>query len=90
MQTLLVQGGISQVYQALDTKFEHRKVAIKVMINYSAAASGKHLIDRFMGEVKAISRLKHPNIIQILDFGVTPNEAPFYGSPFYVIEYFVR
>ncbi len=88
LQTLLVQGGLSQVYQALDTKFEDRIVAIKLMTNYSAA-SGQHVIKRFMGEVKAISRLKHPNIIQILDFGVTPDEAPFYGSPFYVMEYFV-
>ena len=88
LQTLLVQEGMSQVYQALDTKFADRIVAIKLMTNYSAA-SGQHLIERVMGEVKAISHLKHPNIIQILDFGVTPNEAPFYGSPFYVMEYFV-
>ena len=88
LQTLLVQGGMSQVYQALDTKFADRIVAIKLMTNYSAA-SGQYLIERVMGEVKAISHLKHPNIIQILDFGVTPNEAPFYGSPFYVMEYFV-
>ena len=87
LQTLLGQGGMSKVYQALDTKFEDRIVAIKLMTNYSAA-SGQHLIKRFMGEVKAISRLKHPNIIQILDYGITPDEAPFDGVPFYVMEYF--
>ena len=87
LQTLLGQGGMSKVYQALDTKFEDRVVAIKLMTNYSAA-SGKHLIKRFMAEIKAISRLKHPNIIQILDFGVTPELAPFSSSPFYVMEYF--
>ena len=87
LQTLLGQGGMSKVYQAFDTKFEDRIVAIKLMTNYSAV-SGQHLIKRFMGEVQAISRLKHPNIIQILDFGITPDEAPFDGSPFYVMEYF--
>ncbi len=87
LQTLLGQGGMSKVYRALDTKFEDRKVAIKLMTNYSAT-SGKHLIKRFMAEIKAISRLKHINIIQILDFGVTPALAPFSGSPFYVMEYF--
>ena len=87
LQTLLGQGGMSKVYQAFDTKFEDRIVAIKLMTNYSAASS-QYLIKRFMGEVKAISRLKHPNIIQILDFGITPNETPFNGSPFYVMEYF--
>nr|MDJ0691149.1 serine/threonine-protein kinase [Xenococcaceae cyanobacterium MO_188.B32] len=87
LQTLLGQGGMSKVYRALDTKFDDRVVAIKLMTNYSAA-SGKHLIKRFMAEIKAISRLKHINIIQILDFGVTPALAPFSGSPFYVMEYF--
>ena len=87
LQTLLGQGGMSKVYQALDTKFEARRVAIKLMTNYSGANS-QHLIKRFMAEIRAISALKHPNIIQIFDFGVTPEEAPFYGAPFYVMEYF--
>ena len=87
LQTLLGTGGMSKVYRALDTKFVDRIVAVKLMTNY-AAANNQHLIKRFMGEVKAISKLKHPNIIQILDYGVTPNKAPFDGSPFYVMEYF--
>ena len=87
LQFLLGQGGMSKVYQAKDTKFEERVVAIKLMTNYSPASSQRSL-KRFMAEVNAISRLKHPNIIQILDFGVTPDEAPFYGLPFYVMEYF--
>ncbi|MDJ0588791.1 MAG: serine/threonine-protein kinase [Pleurocapsa sp. MO_226.B13] len=86
LQTLLGQGGMSKVYQALDTKFEDRVVAIKLMTNYSTA-SGKHLIKRFMGEIKAISCLKHPNIIQVFDFGVTSDRPPFYGAPFYVMEH---
>ncbi len=87
LQTLLGQGGMSKVYQALDTKFEDRVVAVKLMTNY-AAANNQHLIKRFMGEVKAISKLKHPNIIQILDYGVTSNKSPFFSAPFYVMEYF--
>ena len=92
LQTLVGQGGMSKVYQAFDTKFDDRIVAVKLMINYADGNSkhfinDQHLIKRFMGEVKAISRLKHPNIIQIFDFGITPEQAPFYGSPFYVMEY---
>ncbi len=86
LQTLLGQGGMSKVYQALDTKFEDRVVAIKLMTNYSTTSS-KHLIKRFMGEIKAISCLKHPNIIQVFDFGVTSDLPPFYGAPFYVMEH---
>ena len=87
LQTLLGKGGMSKVYRALDTKFENRIVAIKLMTSYSPAIK-QNLIKRFVGEVKAISSLKHHNIIQILDFGVTPNEAPFFGTSFYVMEYF--
>ncbi len=87
LQTLLGQGGMSKVYQALDTKFEDKVVAIKLMTIYSAA-NAKHLIKRFMAEIKTISCLKHPNIIQIFDYGVTPNQLPFSGAPFYVMEYF--
>ncbi len=87
LQTLLGQGGMSKVYQALDTKFEKKVVAIKLMTIYSSA-NYKNLIKRFTAEIKVISSLKHPNIIQIFDYGVTPEELPFSGSPFYVMEYF--
>ena len=86
LQALIEEGGMSQVYRALDTKFEDYIVAIKIMTN-NFTGSSHYLIKRFMAEVKAISCLKHPNIIQILDFGITPEEAPFFGSPFYVMEY---
>ena len=86
LQTLLGQGGMSKVYQALDTKFEDKVVAIKLMTSYSSPHN-QRLIKRFVGEVKVISGLNHPNIIQILDFGVTPDEQPFNGAPFYVMEH---
>ena len=75
LQTLLGTGGMSKVYRALDTKFEDRVVAIKLMTNYSTANDNNS--KRFMGEIKAISRLKHPNIIQIFDFGFTPCYSSF-------------
>ena len=86
LQTLLGQGGMSKVYRALDTKFKNRVVAIKLMTNY-APTQKKRLIKRFLREVKTIYLLKHPNIVQIFDCGITPEEAPFYGVPFYVMEY---
>ena len=87
LQSLLGKGGMSKVYQALDTKFKNKLVAIKLMTVYSSTNT-KHLIKRFMAEIEAISSLKHPNIIQIFDYGVTPDELPFSSSPFYVMEYF--
>ncbi len=73
---------MSKVYRALDTKFEDRVVAVKLMTHYFDASS-HHLIKRFMREVNDLSKLKHINIIQILDFGVTPDGLPFdYGQEY--------
>ena len=86
LQTLLGQGGMSKVYQALDTKFGDRVVAIKLMTN-CFSNNNQYLVKRFMGEIKAISRLKHPNIIQVFDFGITASEPPLNSAPFYVMEH---
>ena len=88
LKKLLGQGGMSKVYIALDTKLSNRKVAIKIMTSY-ASANNQHLIKRFTREVESLCVLNHPNIIQITDFGVTPQEKPFSGDPFYVMEYFM-
>lgn len=88
LEKLLGQGGMSKVYLALDRKLNNKKVAIKIMTSYFSA-NNQHLIKRFMGEVKSLCVLNHPNIIQITDYGLTPQEAPFFGYPFYVMEYFV-
>ena len=87
LQKLLGKGGMSKVYVALDTKLNNKKVAIKIMTSYFST-NNQHLIKRFMGEVKSLSILTHPNIIQITDYGKTPQQQPFSGYPFYVMEYF--
>ena len=86
LQTLLGQEGISKVYKALDTHFENRVVAIKLM-TIDSSANAKHLVEKFMEEIKAISNLQHPNIVHIFDYGITPDGIPFYSSPFYVMDY---
>ncbi len=88
LQELLGQGGMSKVYIALDQKLTNKKVAIKIMTSYFSN-NDQYLIKRFMGEVKDLCILNHPNIIQITDYGLTPQKPPFSGYPFYVMEYFV-
>ncbi len=88
LEKLLGQGGMSKVYIASDTKLSNKKVAIKIMTSYGSG-NNQHLIKRFTREVESLCLLNHPNIIQITDFGVTPQEKPFSGDPFYVMEYFV-
>ena len=65
---LLGEGGMGAVYLA-----EHpaigRRVAVKVLHkNYTR---DEHLLARFLNEARAANAIRHPNIIEILDSGVT-------------------
>lgn len=62
----LGQGGMSVVYRGVDTSLE-RKVAIKVLHAHLAKKSENR--QRLHREAKAIARLKHPNILEIYDYG---------------------
>ena len=87
LQKLLGKGGMSQVYLALDQKLNNKQVAIKIMTSYFST-NDQYLRKRFEAEVRSLCNLNHPNIIQITDYGITPQESPFSGYPFYVMEYF--
>jgi serine/threonine protein kinase len=76
---LLGEGGMGAVYLG-----EHpvigRKVAIKVL--HTALAADKDIVSRFFNEARAIHLIGHPNIVEILDFGATPD-----GQPYFIMEY---
>ncbi len=80
---------MSRVYLAVDTRLLNKKVAVKIMINPYSSIDTQSLIKRFQREVEFISRLTSPNIVQISDFGILPEDLNFAGSPFYVMEYLV-
>jgi serine/threonine-protein kinase len=62
------EGGMGAVYKAMQ-KGIGREVAVKVLLG--DVARNKTLVRRFHLEALAISKLKHPNTIQIFDFGET-------------------
>ncbi len=72
------QGGMATVYKAADLR-EEKIAAVKVMLPYLSRDEG--LKKRFRQEAKMLSRLKHPNIVPILDYGEEN------GHLYYVLPY---
>ena len=64
--SLLGAGGMGEVYHARDTELE-RDVAVKVLPD--AASGDPAWLERFRREARALSRLSHPNILEIFDAG---------------------
>jgi len=77
----LGEGGMATVYKAYDTRLE-REVALKVLrTDQFIPAQLQMVLQRFEREAKSLAKLKHPNIVNILDFGEHE------GMPFLVMEY---
>jgi serine/threonine-protein kinase len=63
------EGGMGCVYQAEHTLIE-KKIALKVLFaDYTRRAD---LVARFLQEAKSASRIGHENVIDITDFGQSP------------------
>jgi pSer/pThr/pTyr-binding forkhead associated (FHA) protein len=69
----LGRGGFGAAYLARRIK-DNRRIALKVML--SQVAVDKSNLEQFLREIRNVSSLKHPNIVQIFDFGST--EGIFY------------
>lgn len=79
VQERIGHGGMATVYKGMQQSL-NRPVALKIL--------KKKLLDhsevraRFDMESLIIARLKHPNIIDVIDRGVTPQ-----GQPYFVMQY---
>lgn len=69
------EGGMATVYKAVQTSL-NRPVAVKVLagrlLDHAEAR------ERFERESLIIARINHPNIIHVIDRGITPESMPYF------------
>ncbi len=68
------QGGMATVWRAVHTTLD-RPVAVKFL--EAVGTGAEQLAERFLQEAKTAAGLRHRHVVDILDFGVTPDGAPF-------------
>lgn len=78
IETVLGRGGMGIVYKARHLKLQ-REVALKMLLTGSYASRQEH--SRFVREAESVAAFRHPNIVQIHEFGEVD------GHPFYTMEY---
>jgi serine/threonine protein kinase len=79
IESLLGHGGMGLVFKAVQTSVQ-RPVALKTLHRHLADTST--FFERFKREAEVVSRLHHPNIITMYDFGQTPD-----GLCYFVMEF---
>ncbi|HYU15262.1 MAG TPA: protein kinase [Candidatus Acidoferrum sp.] len=68
IEELLGEGGMGRVYRARHMRMS-RRFAVKVLFGDMAADAKART--RFSREAEAVSRLNHPNVLSVVDFGET-------------------
>jgi eukaryotic-like serine/threonine-protein kinase len=72
-------GGMGAVFLARH-KLIDRKVAIKVLL--AEYSTREEAVNRFFNEAKATASLRHPSLVDVIDFGYATD-----GSAYIVMEY---
>jgi len=75
-------GGMGAVYRAIQRSLD-RSVAIKFI--HPALLTSEMSVQRFMAEARVLSRMNHPHVVSVFDFGRTPESEG--GHHFLVMEY---
>src|SRR5687767_2805708 len=67
IEALIGQGGMGEVYRA-----HHQKLGMPVAVKTIVGDASPELVARFAREAMLLARVRHPNVVQILDVGTTP------------------
>ncbi|MCB9655422.1 MAG: serine/threonine protein kinase [Deltaproteobacteria bacterium] len=76
---VLAQGAMGSVYRVRHVVLEH-EYAMKVL--FGDLGASKTLVQRFRREAQAVSKIQHPNVVSVVDFGTTAD-----GLTFLLMEY---
>ena len=79
LEGLVGEGGMGAVYRAVDQRTA-RTVAVKII--REAGARDQRMIRLFNREIRAVARLNHPGVVQVLDHGLDASDRPFYVMEF--------
>jgi len=71
----LGQGGMGVVYEAEHSEL-HLRVAIKVL--HPAESFDATAIARFKTEARSAASIRHKNVVEVTDYGLTPDQRPFF------------
>jgi WD40 repeat protein len=74
----LGRGGMGVVYKARQTAL-NRIVALKMVLSGSESLESDRL--RFLAEAEAVAAVRHPNVVQVYEFGVS-NGLPYFAMEF--------
>lgn len=73
------RGGLAVVFSAIQSELD-RRVAIKVLL--PEWAHDPEVVERFVREGRAATRIKSEHVVHVFDVGTLPN-----GAPYLVLEY---
>ncbi len=79
LTSLMGEGGMGRVYEGVHEQLAS-KIAVKVLLPQFAYET--KFRERFLREARATSKIRHPNIVQLLDFGPTPNGSVYFAMEF--------
>src|SRR3954469_9405713 len=71
VEGLIGQGGMGAVYRA-----RHQRLGIPVAIKTITGDASEELIARFGREAQLLARVRHPNVVSILDVGDAQDRSP--------------
>jgi len=71
----IASGGCGTVYTA-EHRVLGRKAAVKVL--HSQLATSPEMVERFVREARVVNRIRHPNIVDIYEFGEFDDKRPYF------------